>query len=787
MRLRPLDRKLLRDLWRTRWQSLAVAMLIACGIAVAVMAHSSREALESAKDRYYSQTRFADVFARAVRAPLSVAERLRLLDGVVAVDARVVQAGLMDVPGLVRPAVSQVISLPEEGDPGLNAIVMRRGRLPARAGEAVALETFLDAAKVKLGDRLSVTLRGRRADFIIVGAALSPEYIYVPGSQSMLPDEAHQAVLWAQRAVVERTADLDGAFNAVALKLAPGASEAAVRTAVDRALAPYGGAPAVAREHQLSNAIVEAELNELATTARVVPPIFLLVAAALIHMVLGRMVEVEREQVGLLKAFGYRNREVAGFYVRLALAVGVLGALLGGLLGAGMGAVITDLYAEYMRFPALQARFDGAVFALTSGIGIGAAVAGSLSAALQAARLAPAVALQPPRPPSYSPGLLERLGLSRLLDQPSRILLRNLARFRSRSLLTAAGLAASLSLLIGMQFMFGSIDQIIDQAYYQAQRWSHSVAFAEPRDVRAVSEISRLPGVYGAEPFRAAPARIHASGLQETIVVNGLQPQALLARPLNESGAPLPFPGPGVILSEALALKLHVRPGELVTLEFLERTRRTATMAVTGLATDYSGFAAYVPLRALNRILGEADVAGGAHLLVARDAEPAFYDAVERTPMLVGAASRDDTVANWRTTMSESFRITMSFQVTFASAIAFGVAFNVGRITLAERSRDLATLRVLGFSPAECAYILLGELAVLALLALPFGVGGGTLLAKGIAHIYAREEMRLPDVVTARTYAICLTAYLLAVTAAAALVGRRIWGLDLVSVLKTRE
>jgi putative ABC transport system permease protein len=785
----PLERKLLRDLWRLKWQVLAIALLIACGVSVAVMAFSAQRALAQAQAAFYADTRFADAFAQARRAPLSRAQALTRIDGVTAVDARIVESGLMDVPGLSRPAVARVISLPEDPERALNQIRLVRGRMPdpASRDEVVALNTFLDAANVRLGDRLTTVLEGRSFTFTIVGAALSPEYVYVPAPESFMPDDAHQGVFWAPRATVERAAGMTGAFNAVALKLAPGASLPAVLQDVDRILAPYGGLAAQGREDQASHAFLDAELKELSTSASILPPVFLIVAAALVHLVVSRLVDSEREQIGLLKAFGYRDSEAAQPYLKTAAAIGLTGALAGGLLGASFGAAIVGQYRQYFRFPNLEVDFHWGAFLIASAVAVGATLAGSISAVRRAAALSPAVAMQPLRPAVYRRGLLDRLAPGSSIDEATRMIVRNLERFPVRAGLAVAGLAAGLTLLVGVQFMFDSFDRLIDQAYYRIQRWSESVGFAEARSTASMAELGRLPGVYAVEPVRSAAARLKANGRQELTRVVGLTPGAAFDRPLDALGRPIPFKGRGVVVSEALAKRLDLAAGDTVRIEIVQGRGGTASVPVTALARDYSGFTAYIDRRALNRIMGEGDLASGAHMLVAPDLRPAFYAAIERTPQIVGSSSRDDTVAAFRQVMIEAFRTTMTFFVGFAGAIAFGVAYNTSRIALSERARDLATLRVLGFGQGECAHILLGELAILALAAVPLGILGGNGLAQLMAAAYSREEVRLPPVITAGSYGVAMGWYFLAVAVAGILVAGRIWRFDLVAVLKTRE
>ena len=786
--MRALDIKLLRDLRRLAPQIAAIAGLGAIGIAVAVMANGALKAVDVARDRFYAETRFADVFASAERAPNALLPRLRSIDGVVAVDTRAGGGGLMPVPGLDRPAHVQLIALPSQESYALDKLVLAAGRLPSadRPDEAVALKAFLDAAHVSLGQRLVAIVAGRQVSVTIVGSVLSPEYVYSP-SETALPDDAHQAVIWAAKATVEGAAGQVGAFSRVALKLSGDTAPERVLSQVDAILAPYGGTPAIGRADQPSNNFVDEALRRLRTLSVILPPIFLLVAAGLTHMVMGRLVETEREQIGLLKAFGFTDLEVAVPYLKLAGVIGLAGVIAGGLAGAALAAALTSIYAQYFRFPVFNPQFDWTVFALTGAIAVAAALAGSSLAALRAARLRPAVAMQQAPPAAYRPGLLDRLNLIARLDQPSRMIVRRITRFPAKAALTAGGLALSLALLVGTQFIQDALDRVIDATYYQSQRWNGQLGFFHPRQVRAVLEAARLPGVLAAEPVRTVAAWAIGPAGRKRIAVLGLQPDAVLARPLDVRGAPIPFIGRGVVMSRALAERLGLKAGGGVDLQVLEGRRPQLFLPITALADDYSGLSIYMDRRELNRLMGDGDLASGADLLQADDARTAFYKAVTDRPQVVAASSRDDTVRNWRETSAKSFSISIYFYLGFAGAIALGVAYNMGRITLAERSRDLATMRVLGFTSSECAYILYGELGLIALAAVPVGAWLGVAFAHGLAAAFSRDELRLPVTITARTLALSITAYAVSVVAGCAMLARRLWRLDLVAVLKTRE
>jgi putative ABC transport system permease protein len=784
--VRPLDRKLLRDLRRLAPQAAAIALLGAIGVSVAVMANSALKSVQVAEDRFYTDTRFGDVFATAERAPNELVTKLRAIDGVVAVDARASGGGLAPVPGLDRPAHATLIALPDQDAYALNRVVVVAGRMPERPNEAVALKAFLDAAHVSLGQRLTATVNGRQVSLAIVGAGVSPEFVYSTSS-TLLPDDAHEAVLWAPKATVEGAAGQVGAFARVSLKLSGDTLPEAVLPQVDRLLAPYGGTAAQARADQPSNKFVTDSLRRLRLLSVILPPIFLVVAAALTHMVMARLVETEREQIGLLKAFGFTNREVALPYLKLAAAIGVLGVLVGGLAGAGLAAGLTTIYAQYFRFPVFAPQFDWGVFALTGTVAVVAAVAGASLSALRAAALAPAVAMQPAAPVAYRRGFLDRLDLAARLDQPTRMILRRIERFPGKTALTAGGLALSLALLVSTQFLQDALDRVIDDAFFRAQRWSAQLTFFHPRDRSAIAEAVRLPGVVAAEPVRGAGAWAEGPAGRKQAGLIGIDPGSTLVQPLDARGRRLALMGRGVVLSSALAEHLGLRAGGFVDLDILEGKRPHLYLPITALADDYSGLNVYIDRRALNGLLGEGDLASSANLVAAPDATPRLYQALVQIPQVIAASSRDDTVANWRATTAKSFSITIGFYLTFSGAIALGVAYNMGRITLAERSRDLATLQVLGFTRGECAYILYGELVAIALIALPFGTGLGTLMAQGLVKAFSRDELRLPVAITPRTMAVSISAYAGSVAIGCLMLQRQLSRLDMVAVLKTRE
>ncbi|WP_169738494.1 ABC transporter permease [Afifella pfennigii] len=779
--------KFLRDLWRLKTQYAAIAMVLACGVAMTVMAFSALNALSEAREAYYAETRFADVFVNLRRAPMRAARPLAAIDGVATVDVRIEEAGLVDIPGRARPATGRLVSL-TDGD-SLNRVLLTEGRRPDpdRPTEAIALESFLEANDMRLGTTLNVLVRGRLLPLRIVGAGRSPEYVLAAEPGSLVPDPSAYAVFWVDEKALAAASDLEDSFNSAALTLTAAADPPAVQAAVKRELAPYGVTDAILRADQPSHAYLEAEFEQLFTIGLVLPPIFLLVAGFLVQSVLARQFETERTQIGLMKAFGFTNAEVGAHYARHAAATGTLGLVSGVFFGLWLASAIMGLYAEFYRLPDVAFALSWpAIGGATLAVAIAVAI-GVWRPLARVVAIPPAVAMSPPAPAVYRRGLLDRLGLATVLDALSQIVLRTLERWPARAAMTAFGLALALASLVATVFFFDSIDRMVARAFFEANRWQMSVTLAEPQPLRALAPITALPGVIAAEGTRTVAAEISAGAKSKRIGLIGLPQEAVLTVPLDPSGEPMGLPANGVIISTGLAKRLGVEPGERVRLSVLERSRPQVTLRVGALSEELTGLTAFIGLEELSRLMGEPPLVSTLNLLVAEDRRDGLYALLKRTPLVVGVEDRDQAVTAFTEELAEGIFVTMFFYVGFAAAIAFGVAYNTARIALSERSRDLASLRVLGFTTGETAYVLLAELGLLTLAALPVGAILGYWGAAYFSSAFSTEFYSVPLVVSSQTYGISVAVVVVTVALSALVVAWRIRRLDLVGVLKTRE
>ena len=789
IRLTALNRKLLRDLWQMKAQALAIAMVVASGVAMFVMYLSTFSSLRATQQSYYEQQRFADVFASLRRAPLSLAADVAAIPGVSAVEARVVANVTLDLEGMVEPATGRLVSIPATRRPRVDDLFVRRGRWiePGRSDEVLASEAFVIAHGLAPGDHVRAVINGRLRRLTIVGVALSPEFIYSIRPGELIPDDRRFGIFWMEREALASAFDMEGGFNDLVLDLAPGTSSEAVVERLDRLLEAYGGLGAIPRALQLSHWTVENELAQLQSFGFLLPLIFLTVAAFILNVALTRALALQRPQIAALKALGYSNRELGWHYLKWALAIGAIGVAIGVLGGAGLGSTLIDLYNRYFRFPVLLFRVPAGVVAGATALTLVAAGLGAIGAVLRAVRIPPAEAMRPEPPSGYRRGAIETRFVARRLGTAGRMVLRNVSRHPLRAAASIFGISFAVAILM-IGFVFSqAIERLILTQFWDAERQDVTVNFVEPRSERARYELARLPGVIAVEPQRTVPVRMHAGHHERYLAVTGVPDTQRLKRIVDREGRPTELPPSGLVLSKILAQVLDIRPGDTVTLDVLEGHRPVRTMIVTGVVDDIMGLSAYMNAGALHDVMRESDVVSGALLVVDAAEEERLSRELKALPAVAGVGFKRAVLRNFRDVMAANMNLSIGINLLFASIIAFGVVYNAARVSLSERSRELASLRVLGFTRGEISLILLGELAVLTLASLPAGALFGYMLAALIVGSIESEVYRFPLYVSTQAVAQSFLGIVGAATVSGLLVRRRLDQLDLVAVLKIRE
>ncbi len=785
----PLNLKLLRDVGHMKGQMFAVGIVMACGLAMMIMARSLIFSLESTRDAYYERNRFADVFSNLKRAPNALRSRLAEIPGVAAAETRVVGGMTLDLPGLAEPADGTILSLPEDRPQQLNLLYLRRGRLPeiGSHNEVVAGEAFALAHGFEPGNTVEATIYGARQTLKIVGIALSPEYVFEARAGETLPDNRRFGVFWMNERELANAFDLDGAFNNVLLDVAPGGDRVGVIKELDRLLAPYGGLVAYDRRDHPSALRLNDEIGVLRALSVVFPVVFLSIAAFMSSAVLTRLIRLQREQIAQLKALGYSSREIGMHYAKFAFVIVAIGTVLGGIVGMWLGTGVVSVYHRFFRFPSLTFHPNYSAIGIALIVSSSAALVGVLGAVRQAMRLPPAEAMRPEPPADFHESFAERIGLAKLVSPAFRMALRNLERKPWQAVFTTLGLALATGIPIVPGAMRDGINHLLGFQWDHAQRQNVTVHFIEPGSASALADLLHLPGVMIAEPFRSAPARLRFGHRSRRLGVSGLPRNATLNRVLDAAGNPLALPPDGLLVSKKLAEILGAKVGDRISLEIQEGRRPTVEATIEGLITDYTGIIAVMEIDALHRLLREGGSISGAHLAVDAAEWPRFLEKVKDAPRIGSLGIKEASRASFRKTTAESIGLIQTLYFSFATVVAFGVVYNSARIALSERSRDLATLRVIGFTHREVASVLVGELALLTLIAIPLGLAIGSGLACGIVTAASTETVRLPLVLSSRSYATAVLILLLSSAASFTVVSLRLHKLDLLGVLKAHE
>ncbi|WP_417621996.1 ABC transporter permease [Parasphingorhabdus sp.] len=784
-----LDHKLLRDIWRLRTQALAIALVIAAGVGMVVMSVGMIRSLEASRDAYYDRYRFADVIGSAKRFPANLVDDIRNIPGVSIVEGRLTAGATLDIPGIAEPITARVHSLPPSGMPKVNALVLRSGRMPdpTRPEEVIASEKFSEGARIALGDSVEAVLYGKKQRLRVVGTALSPEYIYALGPGQIFPDNRRFGVLWMGEEHLAAALNSTNAYNETLIRLERGAQTGKVIDRLDILLEPYGGTGAIPRSEQLSERFLSNELQQLQSMTAILPPIFLGVAAFLINIVLTRLVESEREIIGLLTAFGYRNRKIVWHYVKLALILSLPGLLLGLFVGTWMGRGLAGLYQQFFVFPFLTYRAGADIILAACLITVGVVILGAAQTVNRIGRLTAAEAMRPPVPPNYSGGFARLLARFKRLDEPTRIILRGIIRRPLRSMLGSLGVGAALGLYITSAGSTDNVGVMIDLLFNQANRSDMNIVFAEPRDERAIFELQRIPGVLRVEPVRYVPARLSSGPRSRSESLTGMRPGGDLNRLIDMDDGILSPPVRGVMISYGLANELDLQPGDPIHVQVTDGKRPGLTLPVARILRSPVASPAYVDFDLIGPLLQETPLSSGAFISVDPAQTEAVYRRLKDMPVVAGFSQRKAALRGIEESIGETMGIVQVFNTAFSALIVFGVVYNNARINLAERSRDLVSLRVLGYRRSEVSYILLGELALLVIAGLPLGVMFGYYLSKNLTESIGGDLFIIPFGLSAGTVAFAILVVLVTAAISAFFVRSRLDRLNLVNVLKTRE
>jgi len=790
--MKTLNRKLVRDMRGTWGQVVAVMAVILCGTASFASVMSCFKNLTLTRDSYYREYRMADFWIPMERAPKTAVWKVAAIPGVSRVQGRIVKDVNVDIAGVSKPRLGRVISMPDRpGTTTLNGLHLVKGRYFSQQSdlEVILSDRFARANGLAVGDTIRAAMNNKKYALRIVGLGLSPEYVYViRNTQEILPSPERFGILWVKESLAETAFDMQEACNEIVGTV----SEGDLPDILDRAetiLKPYGVFTTIERKNQLSNRYVSDEIAGLKVSATVTPAIFLGLASLILMIMLSRMVRRQRTEIGVLKAYGYSNWALATHYVKFALVVSLVGSTLGFVVAQWLSREMLLMYVKYFHFPVLKYRLYGSLLLQMLGISAAFGIAGALTAVAGVIRIQPSETMRPEAPRSGQAILLERWRwFWRHARFTWKVILRNVCRYKVRAGLTVFGVMISTGILMVGGFSNDCMTFLMDFQFKEVQRYDVKVAFATERGKGAWYETMRLPHVRLAEPVLDYPFKLINGWRSKDMLITGLPRHCRLQRLLDMEGRPIDIGPEGLVLTDKAARDLGVGVGDRLILEpLMGKITGQREVRVTQIVQQYLGMGAYMNIEALSRMLEQSLTVNGVLLKIDAGQERALNESLKDVPGIGAVAIKADLRKAFESTIAESMGIMNAMIAIFAGVIAFAIIYNSTAISVNERSRELATLRVLGFSLKEVGRIIFNENIMLSLLGLLVGIPFGVLLCAWMVTAFDTELYRFPLYISAVSYVKTVVMVLLFVLAANWISRRRIRRLDMVEVLKARE
>lgn len=754
-----LNRKLLRDLKAAAGMLLAITGIITVGVTCYVGLGSSYHNLAEAKRRYYAQCRMADFSVELKKVPLSELGAVAELPGVAEIRPRIQFYAAVDLEGVREPLNGLVLSLPDRAQPVLDDVVVLRGSYftDRRENEVLVSESFAKAHRITPGQWIHLILNNRRQEVFVVGTAISSEFVYMLGPGAITPDPKHFGVFYLKHTFAEDVFDFSGAANQILGRLDASARERCpeLLRRMESLLASYGVFTTTPLADQFSNRFLSQEIQGLWSFALITPTMFLAVAALVLNVFLTRLTRQQRTVIGTLKALGYSDRELFWHLQKLGVAVGLLGGLLGCALGFWLAGAMSSMYRLFFQFPEFENQWWLGTHLTGLGISVGCAVLGSLRGSRAVLRLHPAEAMRPAAPRQGGAVWLERVAwFWKPLSSGWRMVFRNTLRSRVRTIAGLFAAAMGASVLVNAWMMADSMTYFLDFQFRHLLRSDMDLSFKDERSDDALLEAARLPGVDKAEPYLAVACTFRKGPRAKKASITGLLREAQLTVPRDRRARRVRIPAAGLAMSRTLAEILGVKPGDTVTIEPIKGLRIARTVPVCEIADSYYGLTVYADIHYLSRLVYEESALSGVQLALDRDPVhlAALYRELKRLPALEGVAARADVVAGIEETVLKHQWVVIDVMILFAGVVFFGSIVNASLVSLAERQREVATLRVLGYGTWQIGSLLLRESMIVTVLGTVIGMPLGYLLTLATIWSYNSEMFRVPIITTPGTW-----------------------------------
>lgn len=788
-----LDRKLVRDLAASKGLVLAITALVAVGVMCFIYMRSAYRSLLQAQEEYYTQSRMADFWIDLKKVPVSELSLVAELPGISEIRPRIQFFATVDLDRVPVPLNGLVLTLPDERQPVINDVVLKRGSYftDRRRNEVLVNDAFAQRHNLYPGMWIHLILNDRREELFIVGTAVSSEFVYLVGPGGLAPDPDHFGVFYLKDSFAEEVFDFDGAANQLVGLLTPEYRQRPddVLRRAEQQLEDYGVFAVTPRKDQSSNRFLSDEIAGLGVFATIMPTIFLAIAALVLNVLMARLIEQQRTIVGTLKGLGYSGGPIFWHFIKFGGLIGLCGGALGCVAGYGMSEMVIRLYRQFFEFPNLVNYVSPRLYAVGVVISLLCAVIGSAQGARAALRLQPAEAMRAKPPSKGGKVWLERIGwFWNSLNSAWRMTLRGVLRNRLRTAVALLASAMGAAILVCGFMLQAAMGFLISYQFEFILKSDVDLSFRDERGIDAWYEARGLPGVDRAEPTLNVACEFVHGPYRRKGTITGLSPNATLTMPRDIDGNRVAMPPVGIAITRRLAEMLHVQPGDFLMVQPTKGLRQPREVPVVAITDSYVGLSVYADIRYLAKIIGEELAVTGMQLQVdpRETVRAELFRELKQLPALQAMNMRSDMIANLNSVV-ETQRIFIGLLVLFAGVIFFASLLNASLISLAERRREVATLRVLGYSNWQIGGLFLRESMVVNLVGTLIGMPLGYSLALLISQQYDTEMFRFPLIVSPDIWLKTVALALMFGLAAHAVVQRDIFRMNWRDALNVKE
>lgn len=784
-----LFRKLLRDIKEARGQFISILVIVVIGVMFYSGINSTFRNLSVASEKYYKEYRFADLWVDFYRAPENAVERVNSLPYVKTTTGRLVMDASMTVSD--ENATLRFITLPEVKEDIVNDIVIKSGRYFGKeeTNQCLVEEEFYKAHNMKLGDYIYPVISGNEVKMKVIGAVKSPEFIYtLKDGGELMPDNSRFGIVFIKKSFGQEIFGFHGSINSACILLESGVDLEKAKDDIERDLKSLGVMGVIDRENQISNKMLSEEMRGLQSMAGAFPVVFFIVAAVIIYIMMSRMVENQRTQIGVLKALGFSNMQVLYHYLSYSVFIAITGSAIGSIFGMYLGAAFTNLENMYFHLPLADMRMYPDLILPASALTLIFCLLAGYNSCKKVFKILPSEAMLPKAPPIGKKIFMERVKL--IWDNTThawRMILRNVFRHKRRALLTSTGIIFCVALLLVAFSMKDSIDFMVEQQYKNIQDYDIKVSFSRLLNLEEILEIRNISHVAKVEPVLETGVEIQNGWRKKTIGFTALIKNPEMYRVVDKSGQALSLPKDGILIPEKLSTSLDIKPNDTVFLKPYFPGKEKREVTVKGIAAQYIGLSAYTSMENVNHIFGEG-LMGNSAVIKLQDStfEKDVKDELKNMASVASVQSKSDALNALMKNMG-AMSSSIGVMILLAAILSIAVVYNTATINIFERQRELATLKVLGFKDNEIKKLIFNENYMITVFAILVGLPFGNWLGITMMLSFTTDFYSFPFIAESRTYVLSAVLTLLFTMLANFILMKKIKSISIVEVLKNRE